>query len=873
MTLESRTRFGPYEILAPLGSGGMGEVYRARDTRLGRDVAVKVLPGHLASSPGLRDRFDREARAISSLSHPHICALYDVGHQDGTDFLVMECLEGETLADRLTRGALPLDQVLRYGSEIASGLDHAHRQGIVHRDLKPGNVMLTRTGAKLLDFGIALDAARLAEPGQHEAATVSAPLTAAGSVLGTFQYMAPEQLEGRTADTRSDIFALGAVLHEMATGVRAFAGKTTASVIASILERDPPAVSSLQPLAPPGFDDVVRGCLAKDPEERWQTAHDVKLQLESLRRRAGEPAAAPSRTRSRRGWIAWTLAGLVMALAAVAGVRNLTQPPPPAAALLRASLLPPAGHSFVPGEFAISPDGRRIAFVAVGRDGSSTLWTGALESAQPSEVSGSENARHPFWSADSRSVAFFAGDKLKRVDLEATGVHIICEANISARWGAWGPDNVILFSNAPFGPLWRVSADGGAAVAATSIPEDALGEAHRFPQFLGDGRRFLYVASWTTEQRGGVYLASLDGGTATVVSSAIRGRVLLAEDLLLFVQAGTLYAQPFDQQRGVLTGSPRAVARNEIVVEWEFGSVPMSVSRTGTLVFQSRLAYNSRLVWYDRDGRELGTVGEPGFSMPALSPDGRRVAVSFDRTGYGQPSLWIHDLPRDVATQVTADGLSTAHAWSPDGRWLAYSIQRRAEGVYRRASDGSGQEETLVESPAHLLVNSWSRDGRQLLYMDFSEGRPGLRSYDFATRTSRTLGIGAEASFSPDGQWITFIGVPDGLWMTRASGDGARVRVTGAWASQARWRADGKELFYIGDDRKMMSVPITVRNGTPEPGVPVPLFQTRIVHPRLALFQYDVTADGQRFLVNSLPAEDAAAPLTLLVNWTAGLAR
>jgi hypothetical protein len=464
-------------------------------------------------------------------------------------------------------------------------------------------------------------------------------------------------------------------------------------------------------------------------------------------------------------------------------------------------------------------------------------------------------------------------DKMKKVDLEATGVQTICDTNINARWGAWGSHGDILFSNAPFGPLSRVAADGGAAVVATSVPTDALGEAHRFPQFLADGRRFLYVSSWTTEQRGGVYLASLEGGPSTVVSSEIRGRVLLADDYLLFVDAGTLYAQPFDQERGVLTGTPMAVVRNEVVVEWEFGSVPLSVSQNGTLLFQSRLAYNSRLVWHDRSGRELGTVGEPGFSMPALSPDGRRVAVSFDKSGNGQPSLWVHDLQRDIASQVTADGITTAHAWSADGRWLAYSIQRRVEGVYRRPSDGSGREETLVESPAHLLVNSWSPDGRQLLYMDFSEGRPGLRGYDFATRTPQSLGVGAEASFSPDGRWITAVAVPGGVWLTAASGEGARVQVAGASGSQARWRADGKELFYIDLNRKMMSVPITWRNGTPEPGTPTALFQTRIVHPRLALFQYDVTADGQRFLVNSLPREDAAAPLTLLVNWTAGLAR
>ena len=852
----------------------MGEVYRARDTRLGRDVAVKVLPEAFASSPDARQRLDREARAISSLSHPNICALYDVGHQDGVDFLVMEYLEGETLAERLTRGPLPPDQVLRYGCEIADGLESAHRKGIVHRDLKPGNVMLTRTGAKLLDFGLAKPSVSpVSAPGSIRTATPAAPLTAEGTVIGTFQYMAPEQVEGRATDARSDIFALGAVLHEMATGQRAFDGQSAASVMAAILERQPPPVSSLQPLAPAALDDLVRGCLAKDPDERWQTAHDVRLQLQGLRHRATSPPGLVTVRRSRRELLAWVLAAAAILTAAGLATRSSPHQASPAS-LLRASLLPPAGHSFVPQEFAISPDGRRVAFVAVGADGVSTLWIQALESSQPSEISGSHGARFPFWSPDSRWIAFFAGHELRKVEPGGAAAQTICDVQPNARWGAWGAADVILFSHTAVGPLSRVPADGGTPVVATRIPDDMPGEAHRFPQFLPDGERFLYDVSWTTQQRGGVYLASLAGGAPALVLADVRGRVLLANDHLLFVRGGTLYAQPFDPWRAELSGAARPVVRNEIVSDWEFGSAPVAASQTGVLVFQSRRAYNSRLVWFDRSGRELDTVGEPGFWAPALSPDGKRVAVSFDSAGSGEPDLWVHDLQRSVSTQLTTDGAVNALAWSGDGAWLAYSARRSVEGIYRRPADGSGQEETLMESPAHLLVNHYSRDGRRLLYMDFASGGTELRSYDLQTKQSGTFGPGAEAAFSPDGRWITYIGLPSmALLVEPSTGEGPPLRVSSGADSQARWRADGKELFYIGADRKMMSVPVTLRDDVLELGTPAPLFQTRIVQAQLVLFQYDVAADGQRFLINSLPRDDAAAPLTLLANWTSQLNR
>ena len=868
MHVAPGVRLGPYEIVAPLGAGGMGEVYRARDSRLDRDIAIKVLPAHVASDAELRRRLEREARAISSLSHPNICPLFDVGHEDGVDFLVMELLEGQTLAVRLARGPLPIEETLRFASEISDALAAAHRSGIVHRDLKPGNVMITRTGARLLDFGLAKGLAAVSTPA-HDA-TVTGPITARGTVVGTVQYMSPEQIEGNDVDARSDIFALGTLIYEMATAQRAFDGKTSASAIAAVLEREPPAISSVQPLAPVALDDIVRGCLAKDPDARWQTAHDVKLQLDALRRRlsSGSTDAQPGVPARRRsiGWIIpWTIAAVAIVVAGATLARNRTptvQLPP----TVRASLLPPPGHSFTPNDFAVSPDGRRVAFVASGADGIATLWVSSLETAQATEIADSAGAISPFWSADSRWIAFFSRGQLLKVEPGGAGVQKLADVFQNGRGGAWNANDDILYSQAVLGAIMKVNASGGSPVAVTKVPADMAGEAHRFPQFLPDGQRFVYVASWTNQQRGGLYLAALDGRPAELVSSDIKGRVLLSGTTLLHVRDGILYAQTLDPESGKLTGTPRVIARNEVVNDWRFGEVPISASASGVLLFQSRLSYSSQLVWYDRTGRELGIVGERGFSGPELSHDGRRVGVTYDSRGTGQNGLWIYDLVRQLATPLDSPGNHTAHAFFPGGR-IAYSAQRHVNGLYRRAADGSGNEETLFESPAHLLVNGVSPDGRHLLFMDFARGIPELRELEVESRKATSLGMGGEGTYSPDGQWIAYAAAADGNATIVHRTKGTRIQISAGGGSQVRWRQDMKEIFYMARDRKMMSVTLTSGDGTLEPAAPVPLFQTRIVAPALVLHQYTVTPDGQKFLVNSLPREDAAAPLTVLTNW------
>jgi serine/threonine protein kinase len=866
MSLEPGTRLGAYEIVGPLGAGGMGEVYKARDTRLDRAVAIKVLPPALAGDPQFRERFEREARAISSLSHPSICPLYDIGHHDGTDYLVMEFLEGETLAARVSRGPLPLDQVLRYGIEIAAALAAAHRNGIVHRDLKPGNVMLTRTGARLLDFGLAKPSAAM--PGGGTDLTISAPLTAQGTLVGTYQYMSPEQVEGKDADQRCDIFALGVVLYEMATGKRAFDGNTPASIIAAVLEREPPRLSTIQPLVPATLDDIVHGCLAKDPDDRWQHAHDVKLQLESLRKHGSTLSQLPA-GRSKRLWIGRAAAIATLALAAALAGRYWA-PTPERAPLMRVSLQPPAAHSFTPNDFAISPDGRRVAFVAASADGVSTLWVRALDSVQPAEIRGSEGATSPFWSPDGKWIAFFTHGQLMKVEHGGIGLQSICPTTLTANGGAWGGDDVILFSAEVIGPLYRVHAAGGTATPVTVVAPDTPGEAHRFPQWLPDGRRFLYLVAWTKRPREGLYLGSLDGSAPQLISSKIRSTPILNAGHLLYVDAGTLYARPFDGRRGVLTGSPRAVVRNEVVSDWRFGEVPLSASDSGTLVYQPR--NTSQLVWYDRGGRELGTVGQRGYAAPMLSPDQRRVAVSFDNKGTGQANLWIHDLERNIPMEIATPGTLTALAWSGDGRSIAYSTQEDLYRIRVRPSDGSERDEMVVESPAHLLVNSFSPDSGRLLFMDFLKGPTELRLHDLKSRRSDVFGIGAEGVFSPDGAWVAYLNYATGALELARPGNSERVHVTAA-GSQVRWRRDMTELFYVAADKKMMAVPLTTRDGTISPGIPSELFQTRIIEPRLVLFQYDVTKDGQRFLINSLPREDAASPLVLLFNWTRAIDR
>jgi eukaryotic-like serine/threonine-protein kinase len=883
MLLASGTKLGPYEIQAPLGAGGMGEVYRARDTRLDRTVAIKILPQHLTAKPNVKQRFEREARAISSLQHPNICTLYDVGHQDGTDFLVMEYLEGETLADRLAKGPLAPEQVLKIGIEICEGLEKAHRTGVVHRDLKPGNIMLTKTGAKLLDFGLAkpLEAAPVANltalPTSSKAMEAAKPVTAEGTIVGTFQYMSPEQLEGKEADARSDIFALGAVLYEMATGRRAFEGKSQTSVIAAILEREPPPISSLQPMSPPQLDRVVKLCLAKDPDARIQSAHDVKLQLEWTRdagSQAGVPALVAAHRKNRER-VAWAATALVTAIA-LALAYSIWERAPQSVPTMRASLLPPTNSSFLSYNFAVSPDGTRLAFVATDANGKNTLWIRSLSASSAQQIAGTDGAAYPFWSPDSHHVGFFADGKLKTVDTASGAVQILCDAQ-AGRGGTWNSDGVILYAPEISGPLYRVSDTGGISEPVTKIPRAGSGQGHRWPYFLPDGRHFLYDVEWSDAkdaQQNGIYAGSLDSSVTKLISSEPGGNVAYTSGQLIYVRDRSLMAQPFDPGSLKLTGAAADIAEQELSTDQGFMQSGYSVSQNGVLVFQSLADSTSNLVWFDPSGKELGQLPAfTGYGQPRISPDGRFVAYDSDDDHNGKSYVRVYDLERGISTRLTTGGTETISAWSPKGRRITYigglngnfrtMYYGNATGLYQAPADGSAPAQLLLKGPA-FGFGDWSADGN-FLYSDFSAGFPSVAVYSTAKhQTVQVASRGSECRFSPDGKWIACT-TAFGIVIFPFPGPGARIQVSNGPGAQAVWSRDGRHLFYISPDKKMMEVDFDLQKGVVS--APRVLFQTRIIAPNFVGTQYDVAPDG-RFLINSLPA-DHSSPLTLVTNWPA----
>ncbi len=853
----------------------MGEVYRARDTRLDRTVAVKILPPNLADSPEARQRFEREARAVSSLNHPHICALYDVGHQDGVAFLVMEYLEGETLAVRLERSPLPLDDLLRIGSQIASALHTAHRQGVVHRDLKPSNIMLTKSGVKLLDFGLAKPTGPA--PGAADLSTsptASRPLTAEGSIVGTFQYMAPEQLERLESDARTDIFAFGLVLYEMATGKRAFEGRTQASLIAAILKEEPRPLAECAPLTPPALDRVVRTCLAKDPDARWQSAHDVEIQLKWLEDGVEEGAAPPRllsklRARERFAWGAALLLFLVVVLLAVIQFRT----PAPPAQPVRSSLMPPPGSSLLPDNFAISPDGTRLTFVAVGPGGRNTLWVRALSASSAQQLNGTEDSMLPFWAPDSRRIGFFAAGKLKAADLATGAVQELCDALVG-RGGTWSREDTIVFSPIFVGPLLRVPASGGVPVPVTRLSRPDSGQAHRWPYFLPDGKHFLYFVDWSSPGDplgNGIYVGSLDSADPKRISSEITGNVAFESGHLLFVQDRRLMAQPFDPTRLETTGPAVPLGEQELEKEVAFSRAGFSVSANGMLALQSAADAPSRLIWFDANGKELDQIPAARFRDPSISPDGRFLAVSSDDSGNGRRFIRVYDLTRGVSTRLTDAGNEEMPLWSRDGKQITYvSHAGNSYSLAQIAADGSGPPRVLVQG-AKMIPNDWTPDGR-LAFMDFEKGAPDLAILSAGNRPATTIGPGAEAQFSPDGKWVAFTAASQTVTevlLQPFPGPGARIQITSAGGAQPRWSRDGRQIFYIAPDKKLMAVSFDPQKQSA--GAPRALFQTRIVSPVFVLFQYDVAPDG-RFLINSFP-QNISSPLILLTNWTAQLKR
>jgi serine/threonine protein kinase/Tol biopolymer transport system component len=893
MTLTNGTRLGPYEILAPLGAGGMGEVYRARDTRLDRTVAIKVLPSHLASNSEVRQRFEREARAISSLSHPYICTLHDVGHQDGTDYLVMEFIEGETLADRLSKGALPTDQVLRYGIQISDALDKAHRAGIVHRDLKPGNIMLTKVGAKLLDFGLA----KLHGGGYAIASSLTSlpterhSITGEGAIMGTFQYMSPEQLEGREVDARTDIFAFGGVAYEMATGKRAFTGRSQASLIGAILKDNPPPISTIQPMAPPALDRVVRKCLAKDPDERWQSAHDLMDELRWIAEGGSVAGIPPTvgverKKRERIAWLALTVLLFVAAL--ILGIAYYLRTPVEVRAV-RSFILPPEKSSFNFGRsgvsITLSPDGTRLAFVAPTAEGRSLLWVRSLDGLSAQALAGTEAAAYPFWSADSRSLGFFAHGKLKRIDAAGGSPLSLCDAP-QGRGGTWNRDGVIVFSPNPSSALQRVSALGGASSPVTRLDETSGQLAHRWPTFLPDGDHFLYLGGGNTIGTGegtAVYASSLESKESKLLLRA-NSNVEYAQGYLLYLRGTTLMAQRFDARRLELVGEALPLVE-QVQDTLRSPTVGVfSVSENGLLAYQmSRSAGSSQLTWFDRSGVQLGVLGDQAlYSNPRLSPDRKMASVGIIDSQSGRPDIWVYEVARARRTRFTFDQAEERIAvWSPDGSHIAFSSNRKGHfDIYQKASSGAGSDELLLESDFDKQPTSWSRDGRFLLYWTFDPKTQadiwvlplaGDRKPFPFLNTEFNEGNG---QFSPDGRWIAYFSAESDrveLYVAPFPGPGGKRQISTSGATvPAKWRGDGKEIFYLALDNKLMAAEVDGTGSMLEVGAVRALFEIRVGGPA---YVYDATADGQRFLVNTAVEQKESAPITLVINWTADLKR
>jgi serine/threonine protein kinase/Tol biopolymer transport system component len=894
MAILPGRRLGPYEILSAIGAGGMGEVYKARDTRLERIVAIKVLPAHLADRAELRERFDREAKTIASLNHPHICTLYDTGHQDDIDFLVMEYLEGETLAQRLLKGSLPIQQVMQYAIEISDALDKAHRKGVTHRDLKPGNIMLTKTGTKLLDFGLAKLKQGVAPANVQlsELPTAKDPLTAEGAIVGTLQYMAPEQLEGKEVDARTDIFAFGAVVYEMATRKRAFEGKSQASVISAIMSSDPVPMSSLQPMTPPALDRVTKKCLRKDPDERWQSARDVTDELKWIAEGGSQasvpaPGATSHTGRLRTVHLVWSVAATLLLVALGLGAWAYSRRAPDDIQPVRFFVSPPENWSFSelssstslsPASLAVSPDGHRITFLAVGADRRSLLWVRSLDTLAAYALAGTEGATRAFWSPDSRFLGFFADGKLKKIDVTGGPPITLCDSGAGVG-GTWSRDGVIVFAPKTTSGFQKVSASGGVPTAATALGEGEVG--HRRPFFLPDGRHFLYYAAGSGTTGGPVYVSSLDSAERKFLINSDSVNVVYSQGHLLFLRETTLMAQPFDARRLTVTGEAFPIAEQIQTTNASPSYGSFSASENGVLAYQTGPgAAGSQLVWFDRTGKQVGVLGDSRqYADLELSPDQKRASVS--TTSRAGVDIWLYDVARGLPTRFTfGPGLAFISIWSPDGSRIVFnSIRKGHLDLYQKASSGAGTEELLVEDNLVKYPLSWSPNGRFILYSTF--GAPtgsdlfvlplaGDRKPFPFLQTQFNEGQG---QFSPDGRWVAYTSFESGraeVYVAPFPGPGGKWQISTAGGSSPRWRRDGTEIFFLANDNALMVAGVNSKASSFQVGAVKPLFQTYLIGPR---HEYDVSADGQKFLINSAPHPSGAAPapITVVLNWTAGL--
>ena len=882
MAILAGKTVGPYQILSAIGAGGMGEVYKARDSRLDRTVAIKVLVAHLADRADVRERFDREARTIAGLNHPHICTLYDIGHQDGTDYLVMEYLEGETLAERLKKGPLPMERVLQYAIEISDALDKAHCKGITHRDLKPGNIMLTKSGAKLLDFGLA----KLRQESSptipfSEVVTEQSAQTAEGTILGTLQYMAPEQVEGKAADARTDIFAFGAVVYEMATGKKAFVGKSQASLIAKILETDPPPISSLQPMTPPALDRLVRKCLAKEPEKRWQAASDVCDEMKWIAEQgegtqAAMPASGSIAKRGLREHLGWFVAAVaIVVAAALAAAFIYFRRTPAEAKAIRFTVSPPEKQTFpvianTPSFLSVSPDGSKLAFVAVDANSHSMLWIRDLDSQTARPIPGTDDSSAPFWSPDSRFIAFSDNSSLKKLAI-AGGPAETITASPASGGGTWNRDGVILFAAGAFGgPILRVPSAGGSATPVTSLDASRYEFGHVWPTFLPDGRHFLYSARNPNVGKSALYVGSLDSKESKLLLNTNSMALFSPPGYLLFVRGGTFLAQPFDADRLEFKGEAIPIAEG-VQFSPLNGRAAVAVSENGVLAYRAvPVAGQIKLVWVDRKGAEQPLAAPPhAYRNPRLSPDGQRVAVTIDELGSQE---WVLDISRGTLTRLTFDGnYNGGAAWTPDGKKITFGSDRAGtRNLFWQLADGSGGVERLTTSDRTQVASSWSPDGQTLSFEETSAGtgfdlwvfRLGDRKFQpfLQTRFNEIA-----PRFSPDGRWLAYASDESGrfeIYVQPYPGPGGKWQISTEGGREPVWARNG-ELFYRNGEKTM--VVETTTRPTFSAGNPKVLFEGRYANYQ-SLPDYDVTPDGQRFLFLKA-GEEARSEINVVLNW------
>ena len=889
MRLRAGERLGPYEIVGLLGAGGMGEVYKAVDRRLNRTVAIKVLPDDVAADPRRRERFRREARAISSLTHPHICALYDIGDAGAHEFLVMEHVPGETLAQRLLRGPLPLRDVLRVAAQLADALDAAHRAGLVHRDLKPANVMLTTGDAKVLDFGVAKwrDTAEDAVTA-GESPTVHPTLTVVGSAPGTLQYMAPEQLEGKTADQRSDLFALGAVIYEMTTGRKAFEGDAS-TLRAAILTAEPPPVTNLRAEAPPLLARLITKCLAKDPADRWQTASDVKEALGWIS--DSEPVQSTAlkstfaRSTPRALWIGLVFFAVALGImAAAVVVRRGRESSAPTDSVMRfVVVLPPESGSL--GTPIVSPDGRKVVFTARAADGTTGLWVRSFDSLEPRRIADVREGAFPFWSPDATWVAFFASGQLQRVQSAGGPSQVICAAP-DGRGGTWSSDGVILFAPSAAGGLYRVPAGGGAAIAVTTLESAPAQRSHTFPQFLTGSHQFVYSVYFAVEKQAPVVrMASLDSpADAVTLTESSLGRAWVSAGYLVYERGnGTYLAQRLDAEHRRVLGEPVTLVDHLADGDVE-GDVALSASNTGVLAYRTAVTKSIQLTWFGRNGKRLGTIGPSLVANDfSLSDDETRVALTRIDPQNSTRDIWNLDVPRGVLSRVTTSGSAQRPRWSPGGDQIAFGSNAKRTGgmdIDITSRDGAGGERPLVVS-AHQIKTpeDWSNDGRWLLFASF-EGvtKTVINLWAFSTSSGSAVPYLVtdfnkfEARFSPDARWVAYESPLSGrleVYVDSFPRASARTQVSSDGGEEPKWRRDGRELFYLGANGMLMAVPVKTA-GTFEVGPPSALFEIPAASRELDT-TFEVSRDGQRFLVGDVLPGITQSPITIVFNWLADL--